>query len=96
MRHTNSNRISDGTSRSGSDLNNVEGPDAADHRGRGYRRCRRRANLLLYVRDNAGVGIRAAHDELVERRDDLFHRSRAASGAANAFPYATGMKVNGL
>jgi hypothetical protein len=48
------------------------------------------------VRDNAGVGIRAAHDELVERRDDLFHRSRAASGAANAFPYATGMKVNGL
>ena len=67
-----------GASRSGSDLSNVEGPDAADHRGRGYRRRRRRANLLLYVRDNAGVGIRAAHDELVQRRDDLFHRSRAS------------------
>jgi hypothetical protein len=69
---------STGASRSGSDLSNVEGPDAADHRGRGYRRRRRRANLLLYVRDNAGVGVRAAHDELVERRDDLFHRSRAS------------------
>ena len=30
---------------------------------RGYRRRRRRANLLLHVRDNAGVGIRAAHDD---------------------------------
>ena len=67
-----------GASRSGSDLSNVEGPDAADHRGCGYRRRRRRANLLLYVRDNAGVGVRAALDELVERRDDVFHRSRAS------------------
>ena len=44
----------------------------------------------LHVRDNAGVGIRAAHDELVEHRDDLFHRSRASFRRAQCFSFRDG------
>jgi hypothetical protein len=42
----------------------MEGPDPAHHCGRGFRRRGRDRDLLLPVRDNAGRGLRAAHDEL--------------------------------
>ena len=53
-------------SRFGCDFGHMEGPDPAHHCGRGFRRRGRDGDLLLPVRDNAGRGLRAAHDELMQ------------------------------
>jgi hypothetical protein len=75
-------------SRPCSDLGVVEGAVTADNYRRGLRRCRRGTNLLFYVRDNAGIGIRAAHNELVEWA--CFIGRAPACGVPNACPSATG------
>ena len=46
-------------------LGDVEGPDAADHRGRGYRRSGHGRNLFIHMCADEGVGVRAPGDELV-------------------------------
>jgi Group II intron, maturase-specific domain len=46
----------------------VRRSNAADHSGRRFHRKRRGADVLLSPRDNAGVRIRAAYNELIEDR----------------------------
>jgi len=46
----------------------VRRSNAADHSGRRFHRKRRGADILLSLRDNAGVRIRAAYNELIEDR----------------------------
>ena len=46
----------------------MEGSNAADHSGRRFHRKWRGADVLLSLRDNAGVRIRAAYNELIEDR----------------------------
>ena len=49
----------------GSHLDDMAGPDEANHRGRGYRHSGRGRNLFIHVRADQGVGVRASGDELL-------------------------------